>query len=323
MSDLKRLMRSFAAAIIYYNETQTEKSQSAEVLLEKPYVELVEDLKQLIKEATTNYETRIPVLNYLLHLITKFRPLIDQPTPLEDSVYKDIEDNLVEFILNMQKLMLISHRAKAEIQYNGMTVEMYGFIRGVIQSSPCVSAQAIERKILIPFELAFNTQESQVRARIKNIVDAHKKDIKETCELRAEVTKLREQVNDLKEEKRKLSESAQEHEKQFKEQLKIVQQENKELKEKLQAAESQVRTEEVSAQSGNLEEKEVDLVDSMAQSNPLRNRGRSTLPPGFYTNYQRGSAPLFFPGLLTQFSFSPNPTATTSNGVGTIKPNNT
>ncbi|WP_133134835.1 hypothetical protein [Legionella nautarum] len=202
MSDLKRMMRALAVTIIRYNEAQTEKDQSALARLKKPHEELLSDLRELIVEATKKYNTRTPVLNYLLHLIRKFKPLVDQATPLKDSDYQEIENNLVAFILNMQKLRELSHSKQIKIEYDGNEEAMYGFIRGAFQNySPCVSAEIIEKNILTPFELKFVTPESEVREVIKGLVDTHKAEVKESYDLQEEIAELKRKNKQLEEEK--------------------------------------------------------------------------------------------------------------------------
>ncbi|KTD26000.1 hypothetical protein Lmac_1771 [Legionella maceachernii] len=67
--------------------------------------------------------------------------------------------------------------------------------------------------MLTLFELAFTKKELPVKITIKTIVDAHKTEIKEMCELRQKIAAFARRVADLEEEKKRLLQSAQEQEK--------------------------------------------------------------------------------------------------------------
>ncbi|KTC85667.1 MULTISPECIES: hypothetical protein [Legionella] len=217
MSDLKRMMRALAVSIIRYNEAQTEKNQSALSRLKKPHDELISDLEELIKEATQSYDSRTPVLNYLLYLIKKFKPMVDETKPLDDTHYQEIENNLVDFILNMKKLRELSHSDKTNIEYDGKKEAMFGFIRGVLKSyTPCISAQIIEKIIFIPFELEFSTSEAGVRETIKALVEAHKTEVRENYDLQAKDESLEAENKQLKERNGKLFLAVQEKEEELK-----------------------------------------------------------------------------------------------------------
>lgn len=60
----------------------------------------------------------------------------------------------------------------------------------------------LSKKMLTLFELAFTKKELPVKITIKTIVDAHKTEIKEMCELRQKIAAFARRVADLEEEKK-------------------------------------------------------------------------------------------------------------------------
>jgi myosin heavy subunit len=259
MSDLKRMMRAFAISIIRYNEAQTYINKSAPSLLKKPHEELLSNLKELIEEATKIYKDRAPILDYLLHLVQKFKPLADQSTPLNDSDYEEIEKVLVEFILNMQILTKESQRKEIPIKYDKDPVVMIGFQRPLRGYSYCVSAQTIEKNIFTPFELSFETPESEVRETIKALVDAHKIEVRETYDLQEKLNGLQVKTERLENENKLVKEleekllAAQQKEKE----LERLQEKHSELEAKYLAAEEKANR--LEKELGQLQEKHSSL----------------------------------------------------------------
>lgn len=161
MSKLQEFIGKIVQIIISYNETQTAKNYSLESYINKSHQELNQFLQKIITEATRGYETRKPLLEYFLFVISTIKPLTDQNKSLSEPEQRTIATTLSAFMSTIQILLKTSHSQYISVKYNKEIVQVPGFIRGALKYySLCNTGQIINRELSesltqMPFENYF------------------------------------------------------------------------------------------------------------------------------------------------------------------------
>lgn len=148
MSRLQELIDKIVQIIVSYNETQTNTNTPPELYLNKSSEQMQAFLKPLIKEATIVYKTRESLLDYFLFVAKTIKPLADQKNSLTKPEEQHITEVLRLLLNTIKKLLTTSHSNTITIQYDNLTIQIPGFVRGAFSGySLCNSGQVINREL--------------------------------------------------------------------------------------------------------------------------------------------------------------------------------
>ncbi len=136
MPYIPELLESSVTVIVRYHEAKlgqqpNPESERIQLLLKKPHIEMITDLTGLIEAAVTasaRDEARRPLLMYVLHNIIMLRSVVDSQTPLDDDSLASIKQKLVQYVVDIQTLLLTSQGTEIPIKYNQKEVRLYGLM---------------------------------------------------------------------------------------------------------------------------------------------------------------------------------------------------
>ena len=154
MLDIRELLNASILVIVHYHKIKLPKTPQTEFetlrdLLGKPHETMTSDLKLLIDAAVTTStldEIRRPLLLFVLHNIDLLRSFLDSPNPLEDEKLTRIKSDLIQFMVDIQRLLPLF--TEETITYNQTEVKIYGLsgrFYGVSNSGQVISDTLFKR----------------------------------------------------------------------------------------------------------------------------------------------------------------------------------
>src|SRR3990167_636137 len=135
MRQLRRLLNHFIRIIFDYHATTHPVDTDEDFLLIHP-TEITPDLlTQLDTLVTQIKEKRRPLFEYLLHTITSLHQFMCQKIPIDEPqpLNPQLQRQLINFIMNVQKLLQTSQSSHVPIQYNHQDVPIAGLQRNIIE----------------------------------------------------------------------------------------------------------------------------------------------------------------------------------------------
>lgn len=193
MPQLSHLQTALTQVIINYHHVKLPQSLVSP--LSKDFTQKLDELKALITAATKSPETRKPLLEYFLHVISKINTFVTKEEIMTDDIAQ-FKTMLNDFFTNMQKLLNTSHSATVIIQQADKQVSLYGFVRSALRAhSWCDSGQEV-KALLNNYRLEENSPESHIQQLVNDLIHENLQQ-REIARLTAEVNTLQEKVQAL------------------------------------------------------------------------------------------------------------------------------
>lgn len=195
MSQLQRLLDSFAATIIEYHQQKTRSNtppSNVSTITHQEHQAMIVELTDYIMNATKQDETRRPLMLYILHGADQLKYLVDCTTPLDPEATPLLKRQLTDLITNLKKLVSTSHSTLTTVHYNNKEVPLYGCLRGLFTGySLSISGRVLSEKIFPVLGLTYDTSPETIEGMINGIIDDHL----EIIQLQHELHTLKETIH--------------------------------------------------------------------------------------------------------------------------------
>jgi hypothetical protein len=212
MPSIRELLESSVLVIVQYHKAKLPKSPGTESetmqnLLQKPHTDMVADLITLIDASvTTNSrdEARRPLMMYILHNIELLRSYLDSPTPIEEPAFKLIKKQVIQYVVDVHRLLHLSQATEMSINYNQHELKLFGLMsRAWGLYSLCTSGRILQTTLLLTLGLSTEASEDKAALTVSDLFNEHQRSllndqISVFIEQQAELTRLREEVAALK-----------------------------------------------------------------------------------------------------------------------------
>ncbi len=185
MSSVTDLLASLITSTLQYHQIildhdktivskYREKPSTAQELMDKPFDDMMQELKERIEEAARNESTRRPLLDYVLGHIELVRTFKDLKEPFADDKIASLKAQLIQFVTDIQKLLKTSQATEVAMHFQLSDYKMYGFMRRAWNLwGLCRSGAVLQNNLFPALSLTSEAKAEDIQTTIHNLVDTH------------------------------------------------------------------------------------------------------------------------------------------------------
>lgn len=177
MATLQELRNSLTTVIVRYC-IQNKKSplilnEQALLtsILTKSSEDMITELDTFILESTKENETRCSLLHYLLNGIKQINLFLDYDEPASEDSTLILQNQLVQLIIDVQRLLKTPQSAIVQVSYNGNEQALNGLLRGPLRGySFCNSGSILHETLLPALNLSTDTNRETITGTIAGMI---------------------------------------------------------------------------------------------------------------------------------------------------------
>ncbi len=201
MKNYHELLRALMTVILQYHHAKLglpkdNEPKSTDILFTMPHAETISALTTRISESQKVDKTRGPLLMYILYAIDQLKYLDDNINFIDAAAVNLITQQLIQLIINLNRLIQMSHSEELTVTYNAKEVKIYGLIANLRRYSQCGSI--LHETLLSQLGIETHTTDKMIEHLIVHLI--------ELPFLRHEGTRLKQAITTLERQNESLRE---------------------------------------------------------------------------------------------------------------------
>lgn len=183
---LNTLHNALVLVITEYCDTKIGTS----IIVDESEVDLDERIASAMSTNEGDDIDRSSLLRYILHVINQLKPLVIESTILDDHAAMHLQQQLIQFVLDIQRALATSQSSSITVQYDEQDHVLFGFLRLM---GLCKSGGIVQRELFNALNLPVTASKETLTEYFASAINAHQCPL-----LRAENMRLQEQKQTLR-----------------------------------------------------------------------------------------------------------------------------
>ena len=160
------LYNALMLAIIEYCDTKTDTS----FMVGESELSLEELITSAMSTNGDDDVDRTSLMKYILYVVNQLKPLVAKKTILDDSAAIDLQQQLIQFVLDIQLALSQSKTTQITVRYGDQDHVLFGCF---LILRPCKSGGIIQRQLFEALKLPVNAAKEAITEYVTNAINAH------------------------------------------------------------------------------------------------------------------------------------------------------